>query len=167
MRFEIGCGNYPAGDVNCDLYPQASEHRDGTVINTKRINNFVRCDAQHLPFKDNCFTTVASSHTIEHVENPFLMLKEMYRVSKRFVRVRCPHRIGERMGSGGRWLPKKCREKIHINPMNKEWLYAAAAKLGMLCCCKYSKYVYFPHEMFPIIKVPFEVSCVMRVNKKI
>jgi len=36
---------------------------------------------QHLPFPDNSFHTVFSSHVLEHCFNPFQALKEMKRVS--------------------------------------------------------------------------------------
>jgi len=45
----------------------------------------------HLPFKDESFNAVFSSHTIEHVQNPLLMLREMCRVANEKIVVRCMH----------------------------------------------------------------------------
>lgn len=87
MTLDVGCGNNPQGTVNCDLYVQLTEHRlveDG-YIKTKNIPNFVRCDALHLPFKENIFDVVKSRHVLEHLDNPLMVLKEWKRVAKRKV----------------------------------------------------------------------------------
>jgi ubiquinone/menaquinone biosynthesis C-methylase UbiE len=89
---DVGCGYLPRGDVNVDLYVKPSIHRS-IALNTKQIPNFVLADSQHLPFKNACFDKVLSSHVIEHVDKPMLMLQEMVRVSNRYVLVRCPHRL--------------------------------------------------------------------------
>jgi ubiquinone/menaquinone biosynthesis C-methylase UbiE len=43
---------------------------------------FVQGDAQGLPFSDASFDIVISCETIEHVPNPWLAMKEMYRVTR-------------------------------------------------------------------------------------
>ncbi len=35
MRFDVGCGNTPSGDVNVDL-PGSELHRDGIKLVTKK-----------------------------------------------------------------------------------------------------------------------------------
>ena len=64
LILDVGCGSFPSGNVNCDLYIKDVGHRwqDGTEINYKRIGNFVLCDVQHLPFRANIFSSVYSSH---------------------------------------------------------------------------------------------------------
>jgi SAM-dependent methyltransferase len=42
----------------------------------------VQGDAQGLPFSDASFDIVISCETIEHVPNPWLAMKEMYRVTR-------------------------------------------------------------------------------------
>lgn len=83
----IGCGANATGDVNLDLYVEDTEnHRNSAEflkLNVRAIQNFVRGDAQYLPFKDNAFEVVFSAQVIEHVKNPFLMLREMARVAKK------------------------------------------------------------------------------------
>lgn len=60
---DFGC------DVNCDV--------DRPKM---RIPNFVRCDAQYLPFKEKSFSKVVLSHVIEHLENPDNALRESRRI---------------------------------------------------------------------------------------
>jgi len=97
---DVGVGANPMGDVNCDLYVGKSEHRAGLLIPSE-TPNFVKCDAVHLPFKDNAFEKVFSKDTLEHVGRkpqktntaPFRMLKEMVRVASHKVEIYVPHRF--------------------------------------------------------------------------
>jgi SAM-dependent methyltransferase len=125
LNLDVGCGSKPTGDVNVDFCVrgwniQEGDQKRGEFLNPKVIPNFVVADAEHLPFKDNIFNVVFSSHVIEHVHNPFLMLKEMCRVSKRKVVVRCPHR----KGSGA-------KRPFHLHYLDEEWFEDAASKLGL------------------------------------
>ena len=90
MVLDVGCGIRPKGNVNVDLYIVKASHRS-QVINPRKIRNFILADGQHLPFKSNSFGIVVSYHTIEHVENPTLFLKECIRVAKKRVNIVCPH----------------------------------------------------------------------------
>jgi len=88
MRLDIGCGSVPKGDVNLDLH----------VDNKKRVHlipektvNLVCGDAEHLPFKDKTFSEVYSRHTLEHVNNPCQVIREMKRVTKHTVKVITPY----------------------------------------------------------------------------
>jgi len=129
MIIDVGCGHNPIGDVNVDLFVEATPHRSGDQskcddkrLDTKGIPNFVMADACHLPFKDNVFNVVFSSHTIEHVNDPFLMLKEMARISKRRIIIKCPHRFASH-----RIKP------LHVNRLNITWFENAAKKNKINC----------------------------------
>jgi len=97
-KLDVGAGHLPRGTVNLDLYPEQSLHRQWgkTKIPMQKhsIPNFIRADAQHLPFKNSSFTEVYSSNTLEHVSDPWLMIREMIRVAKREVTLIIPHRFG-------------------------------------------------------------------------
>ncbi len=121
---DVGCGTKPKGDVNIDFFrngfnPQTGDQIHGELMVPQRINNFVIADATHLPFKDGSFSIVFSSHTIEHVPNPFLMLREMCRVAKKKIIVRCPHRRGS-----GAVMP------FHVNYFDEGWFKTYSARLG-------------------------------------
>ncbi|MCP8309298.1 MAG: class I SAM-dependent methyltransferase [archaeon] len=100
MDLEVGSGPNPIrtdSEIVCvDLYhdytPQAEEQ--DRYYKVKLTENFVRADGCFLPFKSNCFRLVYSAHTIEHSDNPTLFLRELVRVAKEKVIVKCPHRKG-------------------------------------------------------------------------
>jgi len=116
---DVGCGSKPSGDVNVDFFRGGWNFQEAQLLNPRLVSNFVVADACFLPFKNECFDVAVSNHVIEHVKNPFVMLSELLRISKREVVVRCPHR----RGSGGKRL-------YHINFMDEDWFKRAVVKLG-------------------------------------
>ena len=91
MKLDVGCSDAPQGDVNVDF--RTTELRDvyKTPLQTYRqIKNFVKADAQHLPFRAKIFSQSVSSHTIEHVAEPSLMIHEMKRVTKGIIKIITP-----------------------------------------------------------------------------
>ena len=74
---DVGCGQRPRGTVNVDIQKQ-------------NALNFVRADSQHLPFRNRVFKKAVSHHTIEHVDNPELMITEMKRVVNGTVEIVTP-----------------------------------------------------------------------------
>jgi hypothetical protein len=81
---DVDCGTNAKGDVNIDFFrgeqnPQTGDKIRGELMAPKKIANFIVADAMHLPIKDKSFNVAISSHTIEHVQEPLLMLKEMCR----------------------------------------------------------------------------------------
>jgi len=75
VTLDIGCGTgdrypaHPRGDVNCDVDAPKTY-----------IENFVRCDAHHLPFKNHVFSKVVSHHLVEHLSNLSKFKAEIKRV---------------------------------------------------------------------------------------
>jgi ubiquinone/menaquinone biosynthesis C-methylase UbiE len=59
----------------------------------KRVENFVICDAQFLPFQNNMFCEIIASHLIEHLERPHLFIREGYRTLTESgkIRIWCPN----------------------------------------------------------------------------
>lgn len=162
MLLDVGCGDRPTGDVNCDLYINDTEgHRtpidpERYTIKTKTIKNFVLCDASHLPFKDDAFDSVFSGQVIEHVNTPQLMLRELIRVSNDKVVVECPHRIGERISAFKRkqqdWL-----NKHHINHLNPSWFMRSATALGCSrVVSELTKEQPFPNSVLRLLTFPLE-----------
>ena len=91
MKLDVGCGDKPKGDVNCDLFIGKSPHLSDAYACIKKPENFVLCDANYLPFKDSAFTVVHSSHILEHLKNPLSALQEFCRVTSKIVYLKIPH----------------------------------------------------------------------------
>lgn len=124
---DVGCGINPKGDINVDVFrgglnPQLGDQVEGEFMFPCKIKNFIVADAMYLPFRDETFTTVFSSHTIEHVQNPLLMLREMCRVANEKIVVRCPHR----KGSGA-------IRTYHVNYLDENWFKKSCRGLGVKC----------------------------------
>lgn len=160
---DVGCGNRPHGHVNVDLYPEETTYRTwkpevlAPALDTKKIPNFIKADACFLPFKSNVFHLVYSSHTIEHVENPRLMLREILRVSRDRVILICPHRYSQT-------TIKKSRHKHFFN---RKWFHHELSRSNEISFeisfeIKYSEYRYLPHDLIPLIKLPKEMTIKIR-----
>lgn len=65
----LGCGEQTYGDVRLDLYRGKA--------------NIIADAEKPIPFRDNSFDEVYSSHFFEHLRNPSVALNEMVRVLKR------------------------------------------------------------------------------------
>ena len=94
MNLDVGCGDDPRGDVNVDLFIGQTPHiRRPHKIDAKRIPNFVRADAEHLPFREDVFETVFCCDVIEHFEEPDRCFRELWRVSSKTIIVWVPCNI--------------------------------------------------------------------------
>ena len=73
---DIGCG-YSANkfaNTICDVQDLSSFYKD---------KNFIKLDDKELPFENNHFDFVITSHVMEHVENLSFFISEIERVSKK------------------------------------------------------------------------------------
>lgn len=116
MKLDVGCGNSPRGDVNIDLRGSARINRVyKDKIHLKTIKNFIRADAEYLPFKNKIFCESISYHSIEHVVNPSRMIDEMKRVTRGTVKVVTPLSFSYEYLS---WL----RGRVHTYWFLPHWL---------------------------------------------
>lgn len=74
QSLDIGCGFLPFHKKSGEI---------GIDINRGKCD--IIAEASHLPFKERTFDTIFMIHVLEHLDNPFLCLKEAIRVSKRHV----------------------------------------------------------------------------------
>jgi SAM-dependent methyltransferase len=77
MILDVGSG--PADGKHIYL-----NHADAVHVDVQK-NSFhleVQCDAQFLPFYDDCFDYANLSHILEHVDSPFQVMREISRVSR-------------------------------------------------------------------------------------
>ena len=108
MILDIGCGAFKRGDIGVD-----KEALPG-------IDVVLDLDVMPLPFADNSFSMVLSHHSIEHLQHPEFVIKEMLRVSTGYVRIICPHRFSEYAKI----------TKDHRQFLNKRWFLNLAKHLN-------------------------------------
>jgi ubiquinone/menaquinone biosynthesis C-methylase UbiE len=160
VKLDIGAGHRACGDVNVDLYPDETFHRNTedkkpVKCKTHLIPNFVKADGQHLPFKDDCFDEVNSSHVLEHVQNPVLMVREMMRVSKDHVSIIVPHRFG-----------KYAKQKCHIHYFNNKWFARVLGGFPEVYSWTTEQSTRgFPTETFSLLRLPNQITVSFRVCK--
>lgn len=86
---DVGCGagyamQKATEDLGCNcvgIDPNPGEHGVGRYLkNTVKTETILRGSAENIPFTDQSFGIVFSSHVLEHVENEQKALQEMKRV---------------------------------------------------------------------------------------
>ena len=78
----LGCGQFPKpGYINLDLDPNSK----ADLIHDLRQFPY--------PFEDESFSRIEASHLLEHLSDPFLVMKEIHRIVKPggIVDIRVPH----------------------------------------------------------------------------
>ena len=147
---DVGCGSFPQGNVNCDLFIKDEGHRlqEGTSINVKNIKNFVLCDSRFLPFRDGSFDKVISSHLIEHVKDPIQQLDEMVRVSNCLIELLCPHWLGEKLDG---------INPYHLSHFQIKWFAEYARKKGLICRCNITRYLGTKLGLVLPLRIPLEI----------
>ncbi len=70
--YNICCGETDGGGINADIV------RHGAVPNFELVT-----DVERLPHPDGAFAQVLCSHTLEHVDDPAAMFRELQRVGRR------------------------------------------------------------------------------------
>jgi len=147
MILDVGCGNHPQGDINVDKCRHTFEIAQKSKIPIKTKANVIAV-GEYLPFIDNTFDNVICIHTIEHADNPLQFLKELIRVSKRHIKIRCPHRFSS-----------LAKMPYHKNFFNKKWFKTALEKMDVRFKIS-SNYQPFPSfSLFiNLVKRTFEIS---------
>ena len=83
LCLDIACGAkpFPEANILCDLHAEPVPDRNMKALVTGN-KPFVLCSCSALPFKDQAFDFVTSYYLIEHVPDPWSLVKELKRVSK-------------------------------------------------------------------------------------
>ncbi|PVX25514.1 MAG: hypothetical protein CW691_04300 [Candidatus Bathyarchaeum sp.] len=147
---DVGCGSFPEGDVNCDLFVKDVGHRvqAGKSFDAKKIKNFVLCAVDCLPFRKNAFDHVHSRFVIEHVTDPCKVIDEMVRVSDNKVTVMCPFWLGDKLNLN----------PTHVSFFNKKWFNRYISKRNVFGSVRYSRFK--PFLLF--LSVPSELTVELR-----
>ncbi len=78
---DIGCGDKPYENL---IIPHVTEYVGiENPVSKQNVRYDIKADALQLPFKDSSFDTVICLQVMEHVTNPSLLLKEIYRVLRK------------------------------------------------------------------------------------
>lgn len=151
MRLDVGCGDLPNGDVNCDLSTGHTIHLGkGRSINPKQIPNFVRCDIHFLPFEDNTFHESVTSHVLEHKGvKPISAIRELVRVTNGTVKVIVPHRFADsKLGTDF---------KGHARTFNVTSLTKLLKRMKLPFSIA-TTYRCFPHIFLCLVHLPWEIT---------
>jgi len=136
LILDVGCADKPRGTVNLDLnIGRTSQlYFPERKIDPKFIPNFVQGHACFLPFRDNVFTKVLCYHTLEHLDDPVLALKEMKRVVNGVCEIRVPVRAHERF-------------QMFFVPQRRRWVKQfhkqSFSKADITNLCGNTRYTYF------------------------
>lgn len=127
----------------------------------KKIQNFVVCDAQYLPFKKNVFDIVVSKPVIEHIKQPMTMINEMVRTSKDLVVIETVHRRGERLLRNRDW-----KHDRHINKFDFTYFGKASKKLNciVLKSMAMSSIPLISIKGVQFLNMPYGIRVIMRKN---
>jgi SAM-dependent methyltransferase len=82
MKLNLGCGeDYREGYMNVDFHDHV------------RVDKVWNLNQLPYPFSENTFSEIIASHVLEHLDNPFAVMKELHRISKKDgrVHIKVPH----------------------------------------------------------------------------
>jgi len=117
---DIACGAkpFPEANVLCDLHVEPVPDRSMKKLVTEG-KPFVLCSCYSLPFKDQAFDFVTSYYLIEHVTDPWGLIREIKRVSKHGY-VQCPTWFNEFLYGEDvhYWTIQKRDNKLCVKPIN-------------------------------------------------
>lgn len=111
---DVGSGHnpLPEADIIADRYLSNDERADDLIVDRP----FVRCDIEHLPFRDDAFEYANASQVVEHVEDPARAIDELQRVSESG-KADCPTVISENIMFGQEfhnWAMLPCWEEVYF-----------------------------------------------------
>ncbi|HSV49538.1 MAG TPA: class I SAM-dependent methyltransferase, partial [Candidatus Acidoferrales bacterium] len=119
LCLDIACGAkpFPEANVLCDLNSKPVPDRNMKQLVTAG-KPFVLCSCYALPFKDQAFDFVTSYYLIEHIDDPWLLLKELKRVSKHGY-IQSPSWFNELLYGEKvhNWVVTKNNEKLFVKPI--------------------------------------------------
>lgn len=89
---EIGCGNGFFTACLSERWEVTALDRSRRMLSLNPHKNLLQGSVERLPFPDRCYDIVFSANLLHHLEDPQHAVKEMVRVSKRFLVLIEPNR---------------------------------------------------------------------------
>jgi SAM-dependent methyltransferase len=121
LCLDIACGAkpFPKANVLCDLHVEPVPDRSMKQLVTCG-KPFVRCSCYELPFKTQAFDFVTSYYLIEHIDDPWTLVKELKRVSKHGY-IQSPSWFNELLYGEKvhNWTVKKSNNQLYVKPIKK------------------------------------------------
>jgi hypothetical protein len=156
LILDVGSGHnpFPFAHVLCDLYDQDNSQRMGYKLRTVH-KPFIKCDAQHLPFRNKSFDLIHISHVLEHVSNPKLTLMELKRVGKR-IHLETPTWLRETFFSGDcyhKWIIFRRKGQICV----RRPIVGFNLKLDRLPF--FNSFEYLMNKLFPMFILKVDIEC--------
>ena len=68
-------------DISKEMISIAKQRASEAGVSDKI--NMVNCDAEHLPFRDNCFSVVYCIQIFPHLPNPLISMSELSRIAQK------------------------------------------------------------------------------------
>ncbi len=84
---EIGSGT----DTSGEHFPLSASNALHLDLMRNAFDLDILADGSRLPFRDKSFNVVFCSHVLEHVADPFALLREIRRVARRLVVLKIPN----------------------------------------------------------------------------
>ncbi len=146
------------------MFTEATAHRSvgadmrvNTDVKLEGIPNLIKADCTQLPIRNNVFDMVISNHLIEHITEPFLLLKEMVRVTKPdgLIQVTTPHKLSHNR----KWI-------LHKHSFNFRWFIKAFKVLNVELVQTRRNFRYLPHDYFPLFRLPYFIQVTGKVKKR-
>ncbi|MDR0372301.1 MAG: class I SAM-dependent methyltransferase [Nitrososphaerota archaeon] len=121
LCLDIACGAnpFPKANVLCDLNVKPVPDRNMKKLVTSG-KPFVMCSCTALPFRDKAFDFVTSYYLIEHLADPWLLVKELKRVSQHGY-IQSPSWLNELFygETVHFWVVFKNRDKLYVKPLKE------------------------------------------------
>ena len=121
LCLDIACGHqpFPKADVLCDLHVEPVPDRSMKQLVTCG-KPFVLCSCYALPFKNQAFDFVTSYYLIEHIDDPWTLVKELKRVSKHGY-IQSPSWFNELLYGEKvhNWTIQKNHNQLYVKPIKK------------------------------------------------
>jgi ubiquinone/menaquinone biosynthesis C-methylase UbiE len=125
LTLEVGCGD----GRKTALFSKLASNIIGLDISAEKLEearqkglDVILADGHFLPFADNCFGAIITSHNIEHLTRPLQASQEMYRTLKdnSFVLLITPNRgrIHTRIGLGLLSMRTRSNDRYPLNPLH-------------------------------------------------
>ena len=115
---DVGCGNGYFTHYLAKLYDVTGLDFSKEMLNQNSHHKLVQGDAENLPFKNSSFDIVFCSNLLHHLADPKIAIKEMIRVSNKYIILSEPNRNNPLMYLFG--LLKK--EENGLLKINKKYL---------------------------------------------